>query len=386
MALEPGTVYEGYRTGSTQGLFTIGSALHSNSRNVQAPWIATGKWAPIGKEEVTTAHVAESVPVGIDTSDEPPRLTKNPAAKTTPPATTPPSTTTPSASPEPSGTSGSGDGPPRLKRPADQPSTPPADSTQPDPSKPAPDSTAPKDGSKPDSKPTETKAGKTNPDSKSADAKAADQPNIPASDSGAREGNRPRLRRGKPAESFADEDVPGYSKPGAAPAAASAATGAATAAKTADAAKAPVQLVPAISDATPEDLHSFTFQWLKDEEGERRKQMLTYATEQVRAYVDARAKAITPAGPAPKTTRKATKLPEPILENVQMVTYDLWTNNQPVLVFAADAHMPPAQVGMDPGLQYTIMLVARTDIYNNLHKLFMAITDKNHLDVTPRLS
>jgi hypothetical protein len=40
---------------------------------------------------------------------------------------------------------------------------------------------------------------------------------------------------------------------------------------------------------------------------------------------------------------------------------------------------------MDPGLQYTIMLVARTDIYNNLHKLFMAITDKNHLDVTPRL-
>jgi hypothetical protein len=68
-----------------------------------------------------------------------------------------------------------------------------------------------------------------------------------------------------------------------------------------------------------------------------------------------------------------------------MVTYDLWTNNQPVLVFAADAHIPPAQVGMDPGLQYTIMLVARTDIYNNLHKLFMAITDKNHLDVTPRL-
>ncbi len=163
------------------------------------------------------------------------------------------------------------------------------------------------------------------------------------------------------------------------------AASAASGAKTVDAVKTPVQLVPAISDATPEDLHSFTYQWLKDEEGERRKQMLTYATEQVRAYVDARAKAITPAGPTPKTTRKPTKLPEPILENVQMVTYDLWTNNQPVLVFAADAHMPPAQVGMSPGLQYTIMLVARTDIYNNLHKLFMAITDKNHLDVTPRL-
>ena len=31
------------------------------------------------------------------------------------------------------------------------------------------------------------------------------------------------------------------------------------------------------------------------------------------------------------------------------------------------------------------MLVARTDIYNNLHKLYVGVTDKYHLDVTPRL-
>jgi hypothetical protein len=31
------------------------------------------------------------------------------------------------------------------------------------------------------------------------------------------------------------------------------------------------------------------------------------------------------------------------------------------------------------------MLVARTDIYSNLHKLYLGITDKYHLDLTPRL-
>jgi hypothetical protein len=211
---------------------------------------------------------------------------------------------------------------------------------------------------------------------------------VPASDSGANEANRPRLRRGKPAESFADENVPGYSKPGAAPSSAPAARGAK--ANDSAASNGPVQLIPAISDASGPEPHSYTFQWLKDEEGERRQQMMEYAKEQIRAYVDARAKAwTTPAAPGPKTTRKATtKPPEPILENVQMIAYDLWTTNQPVLVFAAEAHMPPpagSAQAADSGLQYTIMLVARTDIYNNLHKLFLSVTDKNHLDVTPRL-
>ncbi len=31
------------------------------------------------------------------------------------------------------------------------------------------------------------------------------------------------------------------------------------------------------------------------------------------------------------------------------------------------------------------MLVAYPDIYNNLHKIYSGITDKFHLDVTPRL-
>ncbi len=379
MALEPGTVYEAYRAGSSQGLFTIGSALHSNSANAPVPWIGTGNWVPAGTEVAKTTHEAESVPVGIDTSDGPPRLTKNPAAKAAPPAgANPPSTSTPSTTSQPNGGSGSGDVPPRLTK-----STPPEASAPPGS---APDSSSP---SPKLSAPAGTGNSKSS-DAKPADSKPAERTNVPVSDSGAGEANRPRLRRGKPAESFADEDVPGYSRPGAAPPppAASAAKGAAAGSSD----QGPIQLIPAISDANGPESHSYTFEWLKDEEGERKQQMITYAREQVRAYVAARAKAqITPPPTGPQAARRkpATKAPEPILENVQMIAYDLWTTNHPIMVFAADAHMPPpagsSQAAVNPGLEYTIMLVAHTDIYNNLQKLFLSVTDKNHLDVTPRL-
>jgi hypothetical protein len=39
----------------------------------------------------------------------------------------------------------------------------------------------------------------------------------------------------------------------------------------------------------------------------------------------------------------------------------------------------------DSAVSYTITLVAKTDIYGNLRKLYSGVTDKDHLDVTPRL-
>src|SRR6202140_2425723 len=79
MALESGTVYEAERAGSSLGLFTVNSALHSNSVNFQSPWIGTGAWVPAGAEKPKTALQAEIVPVGIDTSEGPPRLTRSPS-------------------------------------------------------------------------------------------------------------------------------------------------------------------------------------------------------------------------------------------------------------------------------------------------------------------
>jgi len=391
MALDPGTVYEAERAGSSLGLFTVNSALHSRAVNSPAPWIATGKWVPAGSEPAKTELKAETTPVGIDRSDEPPRLTRDPT-KVAAPASAPASTTTPPAnSPQTTGQSGSGDEPPRLTKGASTP--PPTGSSGP----------ATTGESKPsDSKPANSKSG----DSKQPDTKADNHENVPASDSGATEENRPRLRRGKPVEPLPDDDVPGYSKLGAsATAAPSVASGTSSTSPATDAAKttlakadaAPVDLVPAISDATGPQPRSFGFEWLKDEEGERREQMVALAKQKVRAYVEALAKAKIPPTPAAyagarhiASTKAGAKTKDPILDNVKMTTFDVWTTNQPVMVFSAQAHMPSPPAGsphseVDSEMQYSVLMVAYPDTYNNLHPIYTGVTDKYHLDLTARL-
>ena len=378
MALDPGTVYEAERAGSSLGLFTVSSALHSRAVNVPSPWIATGKWVPAGTEEANKPLKAETAPAGIDNSDAPPRLTRDPTkvSQPAPAPTTAPTTTAPQST----GPTDSGDGPPRLTKPASPPSSPPPGQSQ------------PRSGSTvPDAKPGDSKPSDAKPDSTKTDGTKTDnRANIPESDSGASEANRPTLRRGKPVEPLPEDEVPGYSKPGAAPSAA--------AGKSAQppADKAPVDIVPAISDAAGPEPKSFGFTWLTGEEGDRRQQMVTLAKQQVRAYFDAQAKArITPA-PAPKPAgpqasrhASAAKAKDPILDNVQMKSFDLWGNNVPIMVFSAVAHMPPPAgapySALDSELQYSVVLVAYPDIYNNLHKIYVGVTDKYHLDLTPRL-
>ena len=374
MALESGTVYEASRAGSSLGLFTVNSALHSNAANTQSPWLGTGNWVPTGSEVKSDIPKAESVPAGMDNADQPPRLTRNPSKETpaAPPAQ-PASNAPPSTAP-----ASSGDEPPRLTKSTPPPSDPQKESTQ--SGQVQPDATKPK----------------TTGDSKAADNKAADRPKGPESDSGATDSNRPTLRRGKPVGPLPDDDVPGYSKPGAVASASGAPAVNGNPAPGTPVDKSSVQLIPAISDAAAPEPKSFTFEWLKDEEGERRQQMVTLAMEQVRAYVAGRAKAS--AIPKPKSAGStaaarrtaAPKTKDPILENVHMTAYDLWANNQPVMVLSADAHMPPPPAGaphseVDSDLQYSIVLVAYPDIYNNLHKIFAGVTDKYHLDMTPRL-
>ena len=378
MALDSGTVYEAERSGSSLGLFTVNSALHSNAPNSQAPWLGIGAWKPTGTDEAKPAAKADSAPVGIDTEDAPPRLTHDPAKANPPASTAPASGTAPSSNAPPATTSkpsSDSDEPPRLTKPSSptssqQPSAPPAvpgQSTQPS----QPGSKAPADQG----------------DSKSSESKADNKANIPASDSGAGEANRPILRRGKPVGSFADEDVPGYSRPGATPSASAAAGGKIVEAA---AAQADVKLIPAISDAGGPTPHPYTFEWIKGEEEDRRKQMLALATQQVQAYVIAQDRAkITPTHPQP-SKHAALKVKEPQLDNVQMIAFDLWNSNQPIIVLSAEAHMPPPAPGaphseVASDLQYSVMLVAYPDIYGNLRKLYSGVTDKFHLDVTAKL-
>ena len=211
MALESGTVYEAERAGSSLGLFTVNSALHSNSVNVQSPWIGTGAWVPAGAEKPKTALQAEIVPVGIDTSEGPPRLTRSPSAtQETPAANNPPSSAPPQISPGGSTSPGqTGSNPTSSSPPAPKTSTPPG----PGENKPADSKSG--DSKPSEAKPTDTKSGEVKPgDRKSAEVKP-DKPSTPQSDSGASESNRPRLRRGKPVEPLPEDEVPGYSKAGA---------------------------------------------------------------------------------------------------------------------------------------------------------------------------
>ncbi len=55
------------------------------------------------------------------------------------------------------------------------------------------------------------------------------------------------------------------------------------------------------------------------------------------------------------------------------------------MILSAEAHFPPAPGAATAPDSYSITLVAKTDIYGNLRKLYSGVTDKFHLDVTPRM-
>jgi hypothetical protein len=149
-------------------------------------------------------------------------------------------------------------------------------------------------------------------------------------------------------------------------------------------------MVAAISDALGPDPQSYRFFWKTGEEEERRNQMLALAADEVRAYAAALLKNQIPARPvAPKSGavghKAAAKQAQPVFENVQFHGFDVWLTSQPVMILSAEAHIPGATEVNAAAEPYSVMLVAKTDIYGNLRKLFSGITDKFHLDVTPRL-
>jgi hypothetical protein len=151
----------------------------------------------------------------------------------------------------------------------------------------------------------------------------------------------------------------------------------------------PAQLVPAISDGGGPDPKSYKFFWKTGEEDERRKQMIALAGVEVQGYVNTLARnqipAKAPAKPAAAGRKNAAKPVQPVLENVQFHSFDIWTNNQIVMILTAEAHFPAAPGATSAPEQYSITLVTRTDIYGDLRKLYSGVTDKFHLDVTPRL-
>jgi hypothetical protein len=141
--------------------------------------------------------------------------------------------------------------------------------------------------------------------------------------------------------------------------------------------KGPIELIPAVSDSNGAEPRPYTYQLKPEEEQKFLKTMTSMATDEVRA----RAKQLLGEAEAPAKSTKKTARPgiTPELQNVQMHVFDLTSSNEPVLVLTATATIPNARIP----LQYTTALVAREDIYGELHKVFAQTTDSQHLDVIP---
>ncbi len=396
MALESGTVYEAEQAGSSQGLFTVRGVLHSKTQGAAHPWLGAGSYLPNGVEGPKTTRKAEDVPVGFGSgggsSDERPRLTRGntpaPAASSSP-APAPASSTKDAAAAAKPGTAAS----PASSQPTSSSSA--GASTSQDRPKLATPATSDKPADQNAKQPAPA-AGQASPaqstPGKESQGQASQSQASPSQASPSQAGKnqtsdnyyRPTLRRGKPTESAPEEDLTGLNDKSNTGKPAATGTIAAVSGE-------PVKLVVAISDAGGPEPRPFKFYWKTGEEDDRRQQMLALATNELQAYVTALATnriPATPAAPAKKTAaghKAAAKPAPPVLENVQFRTFDVWLNNQPVLILSAEAHFPPAPNATAAPEQYSITLVARTDIYGNLIKLYSGVTDKFHLDVTPRL-
>ena len=364
MALESGTVYEAEQAGDSQGLFTVYGALHSTSAGSANPWVGTGSYLPNGTEVVKATRKAEDVPVGMDSgdSDGPPRLTRGKAAT----AANAKANSEP-ASGIPAG-SGASEKPAAAATPAaSQPSSGSGGGAA-----------GGQDGSKPAAPAVAGKAADPNAKGQPPSDQASAGKTSQGQDQGQTAENyyRPTLRRGKPTQAAPQDEEPapkaGKVNPASPAGAAAASAG-------------PVRLLPAISEEGGPDPKSYGFFWKTGEEEERRNQMLALAGDEVRAYANALVKNRILAKPPAAGHKAPAKPAAPVLENAQFHAFDVWGNNQLVIVLSAEAHFPPVPGATGVPETYSVTLVARTDIYSNLRKLYSGVTDKFHLDVTPRM-
>jgi hypothetical protein len=367
LALESGTIYEGFRAGVSLGLFTVTGALQGNNT-----WRGAGTWQSAtaiaaakdaaAKKRAVMSKPAPEAPEGPPVLRRASPKAKSPedapsAGSTAPAASPSPAASTPPAAPEPDGDSDR----PVLKRPA--PASAPAAST----------TSSEAHGSDADSDRPVLKR----PAAATTEVASASPP--PVSES-VQDADRPVLKRGAPTPAEikkrnaavtaleSTKTPKDLRKPSATPSAPS----------------EPVQLIPAISDAAGPEPRPYAYSLKADEEQKLRKKILALAADEVRAW------AAQPESAAPKhapgASRPATKAkpPEPSFEDVQLHPFDLSNSNEPIVVLTAKARMP-ARPGTTSDLQYIITLVARDDMYGEVHKVFASVTDTNHFDVLSRL-
>jgi hypothetical protein len=350
MALDFDTVYEGFRSGVSQGIFTI-----TQPGQLNHAWIAEGTWLPAGSKALEK-HKKYSAPVIDDDKGGPPVLHRR----------VPKTDTENQDTDKNNSHSNSKD----QQKPA---SPPPSPTTAPPASAPSP----------PDAAKASTPAS---PEPAKASTSSASDENIS-------DPNRPRLRRGKPDSGAHHEPYTTFEElTDAAPGAAlsGAAKPDAKTAKDSAAAPPPLILIPAISDAGGPDPRPYTYDVKPAEEAIYRNKMLELATTELLAQSSARTKQ---AAPAPKKAagksagKSAVKsdAPPPVYNDVSLRIFDLSSSNEPVLVLSAKTQPAAADPGGNVEVPKEITLIARTSLEGELRKLFFSQTDSRHLDMTPRM-
>jgi len=137
--------------------------------------------------------------------------------------------------------------------------------------------------------------------------------------------------------------------------------------------KGPIDLIPAISDADGPDPRPYSYQMKPDEEQARLKKMQAIAVEEIKN----RAPKTDNVRELPKRSDKSVRPTRTVpLQDVHLRVFDLSNTNEPVLVLTANS--------TSGELTYTTTVIAREDIYGDLHKAFAQTTDNQHLDALPR--
>jgi len=367
MALDFGVIYEGFKTGVSQGLFTVTQPGQLNHN-----WIAEGTWLPEGM--IAQTKTKKYTPPVIDDddskSDRPVlhRRKEGTADKEESKSSGNTNSTTASSSPPASPTSTGPSPSTTSASPSTTSSSPSGSSTSPGSTSSGSASTSPASTSKgsDSSKPSSSS-------SSSSRSSASDEE--PISDP-----NRPILRRGKPDpnahhEPFVNfDDAAVTSQPAGAKT--SSAKGAAAASDS-----GVYQIFPAVSDAKGPDARPYTYDLKPAEEAIYRNKMLELAAALIKTNGR-------PAPPAPPPSNKksathAAAKARDQFEDVHLRAFDLSYSNEPTLVLSATTPVPTgAPAGQVPK---EITLVARTDLEGDLQKLFFAQTDSRHLDVNPRM-
>lgn len=289
MALQPGTVYEGLKSGVSQGLFTVSNPVPQHG------WLGLGSWrsneqitAEKEKAKARAAKLAEK-PADDFKAGGPPRLSRTPEV----------------AHPKTAET----------KKPAETASTTtsaPDDSDRPVLKKPIP-------------------------------------PPQPASAAPVDDSDRPVLRRQEPGEAKEQTKIEPDNTP----------------------LQGRLNVIPAISDADGPQPRPYTYQTKPEEDQDFMKKMSAMAADEVKR----RAEMLS--SDAGKKAKSGSVAPE--FHDQQLKVLDISGTNEAVLIYSATATVP-----WRGDLQFSTVVVARQDIYGDLHKIFAHTTDNNHLDMQPR--